>query len=464
MTAALEEVSMRSHQIVLGSLAFLLASAAWGAVVQEARLVPSSLASSDIYGTGVALSADGATALVGAPDAECAAGDNCGAAYVFVRTGTTWTEQARLTASDAGPFHEFGYSVALSADGDVALVGALGTPCGALTFCGAAYVFVRGGGTWTEQARLTPLDPQAGLTFGRDVDLSADGATALVGAYRASCPMGLNCGAAYVFVDSGGVWSQQARLVHALPRPSELFGSSVALSADGGTALVGAPGADCILGPLCGAAFVFVRSGGSWSEQQALAAGDRGAGEQFGFAVDLSSTGDTALIGTPVDCLPGPPCGSAYVFLRSGGTWAQEQKLTSPDPSAAQRFGNAVALDGGGEAALIGAPGDFAINSGGRAYLFTRGGGGWTLLQPLIPLENEPANLFGQAVALSGDATRALAGAPADDCAAGIDCGAAYVFVLDASQILQIPALEGPGLALLALSLAAFGALLLRQK
>lgn len=461
---------MRPLPIASGSLIFFLASAVPSAAVQAAELIPSILAAQDSYGTGVALSADGATALVGAPDAECAAGENCGAAYVFVRTGTTWTEQARLTASEAGPFHEFGHAVALSADGNVALVGAPGASCGA-SICGAVYVFVRSGGTWTEQSRLTPLDPQASLRFGGEVDLSADGATALIGAYGAACAVGLNCGAAYVFVDSGGTWSQQAKLalppVAPGPSPSSppFFGASVALSADGDSALIGAPGADCILGPLCGAAFVFVRSGGSWSMQQGLAAaiGDLGAGESFGSAVDLSADGDTALIGSPTDCLPGP-CGSAYIFLRSGGTWTQEQRLPSPNPSAAQRFGDAVALSGGGETALVGAPVDFAINSGGRAYLFTRDGGAWALRQALIPTPNEPANRFGQAVALSDDAVRALVGAPADDCAAGIDCGTAYVFVLDASSILQIPALEGPGLALLALSLAASGALLLRQQ
>jgi hypothetical protein len=160
------------------------------------------------FGKSVALSARGTRALIGADGADCSTGDFCGAAYVFVRQGKTWVEEQKLTASDATNAAVFGKSVALSARGTRALIGADGADCSTGDFlCGAAYVFVRQGKTWVEQQKLTASDATACHTgvgnaldgFGGSVALSARGTRALMGARLADCGAGENCGAAYVF-------------------------------------------------------------------------------------------------------------------------------------------------------------------------------------------------------------------------------------------------------------------------
>jgi FG-GAP repeat len=168
-------------------------------LTEEAKLTTSDAAADDRFGASVALSADGTQALIGAFFTDCSAGVGCGAAYMFVRQGQTWVEQQKLTALDAAD-DAFGGSVALSARGTTALIGAFIKNCSTGEFaCGAAYVFVRQRGAWVEQQKLTASDAAAEAVFGRSVTLSARGTTALIGAHQAACSAGDNCGAAYVF-------------------------------------------------------------------------------------------------------------------------------------------------------------------------------------------------------------------------------------------------------------------------
>jgi hypothetical protein len=226
----------------------------------------------------------GSTALIGAPAKK----KDTGAAYVFVRSGTNWSQQAELTASDAAKDDYFGVSVALS--GSTAVVGAEGNN----TYTGAAYVFVRSGTTWSQQAELTASDTAENDFFGYSVALS--GATVLIGAYRDNS----EAGASYVFVRSGTTWSQQAELTASDAAENDFFGYSVALS--GTTALIGAYGKNSG----AGAAYVFVRSGTSWSQQAELTAAESGV---FGFSVALS--GAKAVIGAPYE---NSETGAAYAF------------------------------------------------------------------------------------------------------------------------------------------------------
>ncbi|EPY01216.1 FG-GAP repeat protein, partial [Magnetospirillum fulvum] len=140
------------------------------------------------------------TALVGANAADPGGISNAGAAYVFTRSGGTWTQQAKLTASDKAANDWFGFSVSLSSDGNTAVVGAYQADPGGISGAGAAYVFVRSGGTWTEQTKLTASDKAVGDWFGSSVSLSSDGNTAVVGAYIADPSGVFNAGAVYIIV------------------------------------------------------------------------------------------------------------------------------------------------------------------------------------------------------------------------------------------------------------------------
>ena len=379
--------------------------------VQEAKLLASDGATGDDFGSSVAISGD--TALVGARYDDDL-GSNSGSAYVFVRSGGTWTQQQKLTAADGAADDDFGLSVAIS--GDTALVGArydddLGSNSG------SAYVFVRFGGVWTQQQKLTASDGSAGGMFGYSVSVSGD--TVLVGAVMAFNGTVQEGGACYVFVRSGGVWTQQQKLTASDGAGSDNFGVSVSLSGD--TALVGAR-LDDDLGDASGSAYVFVRFGGVWTQQQKLTASDGIAADHFGQSVSLS--GDTALVGALYWGLLSDQTGSAYVFARSGGTWTQQQVLQPADGAGGDRFGVSVSLYD--DTALVGSYFDDDLGSNsGSAYVFVRFGGTWTQQLKLTALDGSGADNFGHSVSISGDT--ALAGSHFDD-DLGSQSGSAYVF------------------------------------
>ena len=336
----------------------------------------------------------GETALVGAYQDDDQGADS-GSAYVFVRSGGAWSQQAKLLPSDGTDGDYFGYSVALA--GETALVGAYQDDDQG-TSSGSAYVFVRSGGAWSQQAKLLPTDGTDFYYFGHAVALA--GETALVGGESV-----------YIFERSGGAWSQQAKL---LPNDGAggAFGYSVALA--GETALVGAY-QDDDQGTSSGSAYVFVRSSGVWSQQAKLLPTDGAAYDYFGASVAVSD--DTALIGAYGDDDQGTDSGSAYVFVRSGGSWSQQAKLLPSDGAAADLLANSVAL--WGEIALIGAyADDDQGGNSGSAYVFVRSGGSWSQQAKLLPSNGSSHGAFGLSVALSDGI--ALAGSPNNDASGSV--------------------------------------------
>ncbi len=215
--------------VLLAAIAFVPSA---GALVEQAKLTAKDGAVFDSFGVSVALS--GETAIVGADLDHVGANAEQGSAYVFTRSGGVWTEEAKLTAGDGAAGDEFGFSVAIS--GETAIVGAYGDDAGANGDQGSAYVFIRSGGVWTQQAKLTASDGAAGDEFGRSVAIS--GETAIVGAGLDDVGANGNQGSAYVFILSGGVWAEQAKQTASDGAAFDLFGVSVALSGD--TAIVGA--------------------------------------------------------------------------------------------------------------------------------------------------------------------------------------------------------------------------------
>jgi hypothetical protein len=371
----------------------------------EQRLESSDAAELDQLGYSVSLADD--RALVGAFGEASYAG----AAYLFVRNGASFSEEQKVVVSDGAPNDYFGWSVSLHADR--ALIGAYAENDAR----GAAYVFVRDGSSWTEEQKLVASDGAEGDNFGWSVSLAHD--RALV---TASANDGVR-GAAYVFVRDGSSWAEEQKLVASDGEPDDLLGYSAALGAD--RAVLGAPGKDGSRG----AAYVFVRSGSSWSEQQKLVASDWESDDLFGCSVSLD--GDRALLGAYwQDAFRG----AAYTFLRSDDTWTEEQKLVASDAADGHRFGNAVSLDG--DRALIGAYAN--DNARGAAYVFGRSGGSWNEEQKLVASDGAPSDLFGWSVSLA--AGRALVGAYYDDNLRG----AAYVFSrIDDGAALGAPCTTG---------------------
>jgi hypothetical protein len=358
------------------------------------------------FGWSVAVSADGNTALIGGEY------DNggVGAAWVYTRSGSTWTQEgSKLTGAGETGNGYFGQSVALSADGNTALIGGQ-YDNGSV---GAAWVFTRSGSTWTAQgAKLTGSG-----WFGYSVALSADGNTALIGGNKDNGGIG----AAWVFTRSGSTWTQEgAKLTGAgATGTTGNFGTSVALSADGNTALIGGLGDNALVG----AAWVFTRSSSIWTAQgsKLTGAGETGPG-QFGVSVALSADGNTGLIGGKGD---NSDVGAAWMFTRSGSTWTQQgSKLTGAGETFAGVFGYSVALSADGNTALIG--GYIDGSWVGAAWVFTRSGGSWTQRgSKLTGAGGVVSSTFGWDVALSADGNTAVIGGRGDN----VGIGAVWPFI-----------------------------------
>jgi hypothetical protein len=381
----------------------------------EQKVVASDGAAMDLFGTSVALL--GNTALVGAPGDAIGANSEQGSAYVFVHDGTTWSEQAQLTASDGMAGDYFGVSVALS--GDTALVGAYEHDVGTNINQGAVYVFLRSGMTWMQQAKLTASDGAAVDHFGISVALSDD--TALVGAYGDDVEANDGQGSAYVFTRSGMTWTQQEKLTASDGAPYDRFGGAVAISGD--TALVGAFEDNIGMKRDQGSAYVFVRSGTSWIQQAHLTDSQGDVGDFFGRSVAIS--GNTALVGADWD---DAGTGSASVFVRDGTAWSEQGHLTAWDGAEQDWFGISVALSD--DTALVGAYGDdVGINGQGSAYVFMRSGTTWAERAKLTASDGAWEDSFGRSVALSGHT--ALVGADWDDVSANVRQGSAYFYIPD---------------------------------
>ena len=374
---------------------FVESAGTWSA---QPALAFADMNAGDAFGAALALSAD--TAVVGAPNKENGSAEGAGSAYFVGRDGPTWADPVRLPVIHANENARFGWDLAI--DGDTVAVGAPGAyvPGGPRT--GIAYVFTRAGTAWGEDQRVAPPQGTADDQFGDHLDL--DGDTLVVGTPGRDLGGAGDVGAAYVFRRTGGVWTEEQMLVAPDGVETDAFGSAVAVSGD--TVVVGAWNHDSPTGIDAGSAYVYVRSGASWTLQQQLTASDGTATDAFG--VSVAVLGDTILIGAHGDDLGG---GSAYVFRRTGTTWAQTQKLMSDNTSWDGFFGYSVDLSG--DSAIVGAPED---QSGGlfngAAYVFREAGGTWMLQQKLLPSDPGPFLAFGRSVALEGD--RAVVGTGAD--------------------------------------------------
>ncbi len=358
-------------------------------------------AANDFFGSSVAINGD--EAMVGAPGDDIGSNLNEGSAYFFQRAGSEWIQKQKLIASVPGaPGDQFGVSVALK--GDALVVGADAENVNGNEHQGSVYIFTRPTpqSSWLQQKKLTANDGASGDFFGRSVAVS-DG-TVVAGASGDANERG-----------AASVYVVHPKLTAGDAAADDRFGDAVAVSGD--TVVVGAVGDDNARG----AAYVFVRSGAGYVLQQKLVAADGVAGDEFGDAVAIS--GDTIVIGADRD---DSLRGAAYVFTRSGGAWGQRQKLLADDPESGDEFGVSVAIDG--DTIVVGARGDDIrpIPNPGAAYVFVRSGGNWVRQQRLTAGDGVAHDIFGDAVAISGDTI--VVGARGVDINGQIDQGAAYVF------------------------------------
>jgi len=471
-----------------------------------------------LLGDAVALSDDGSTLAVGASfEASGSAGINgdqsddsvygAGAVYVFTDDGGTWSQQAYIKASNPGLTDNFGYAVELSEDGNTMAVSAYFEASGAtgvgadqaddsIPQAGAVYVFTRSGGVWSQQAYIKasntghlPEDENEigdGDQFGFSIALSDDGNTLAVGAIAEDSASAsdqgdnslLSAGAVYVFERTGSQWAQRAYLKPSNPGAGDLFGYSLALTADANTLVIGSYDEDGSLAGTnevqdddvggAGAVYVFERDGDSWVQTAYLKGSYVERNDSIGVAVDISDDGTTLAataldedsFATGVNPMPPPESdwqsdtstGGMYIFVREAGTWTQQAYLKASNTGREDWFGSRMDLSGDGNTlaasaqledsaaqGIDGPQGDDSAQEAGAVYLFTRENGVWTQRAYIKGDNTEAYDEFGSSVSLSRDGHLLAVGARGEDSgAAGIDgdetdnsvdeSGAVYLF------------------------------------
>jgi hypothetical protein len=404
--------------------------------VQQAYVKASNPGQSDLFGMTVALSADGSVMGVAAPWERSAAtgvnGDQdddslsqAGAAYVFVRSGDTWSQQAYVKASNTGRApgegeeigdgDQFGISLALSGDGNALAVGAPTEDSAAMgingdqaddsaTSAGAVYLFSRTGSTWSQQAYVKAANAGGGDLFGYSVGLSHDGDTLVAAGYdEDGAGRGVNpdladggrngSGAIYVFSRTGTAWEQDAYLKGSRSEGNDALGFSLAISGDGSTIVAGAGDESCLVGGVnpegcdadkpddasggsAGAAYVWARSGNTWVEEAFLKASNPNLQDWFAARLAVSGDGNTVLVGAPMEDSnvrgvngvgqqdnSATESGAAYLFTRSDTTWSQQAYMKADNAEEFDEFGASLAVSGDGRTLLVGA----RMESGGAA-------------------------------------------------------------------------------------------------
>ncbi len=394
------------------------------AVPPPRELVASDGAAGDSFALSAALSGD--TALIGAPERQVGKNASQGAAYVFTRNGDAWTQQSGgIVAGDGAAGDDFGLAVALS--NDTAVVGAPGHPVANNPYQGAAYVFTRTGTTWhAPGSPLVASDGAASDAFGTSVAISGD--TLVVGAPSHDVGPNHDQGAAYVFVRSGATWSQQGPpLVAPDGAAGEAFGTYVGVSAN--SIIVGAPIHQVGAHEYQGAAYVFARSGDTWAQEGPdLIAPDGGSFDQLG---PCAISGDAALVGAPFHVVGAhAQQGAAYLFTGVAHTWTLDGPAwVAPDGASGDQFGSAVALSN--DTALVAAPERKPSGTSylGSVYAFAHSGAVWSVPPVALGATGGAADeIFGSSVAVSG--ATALVGAALHQVGSNPRQGAAYVFTL----------------------------------
>jgi hypothetical protein len=397
-----------------------------GAWAQQAYVKASNAGQSDLFGMNVALSADGNTLAVAAPwESSAATGINgnqnddslpqAGAAYVFTRSGDSWSQQAYIKASNTGrraaageliaDGDQFGFSITLSGDGNTMAVGATTEDSAATGIngdessdtaqsAGAVYVFSRNGSTWAQQAYLKGSNTEAGDLFGYHVSLSDNGNTLAVAGYDEDGPgRGVNVdqgngangsGAIYVFTRTGANWQQEAYLKGSRSEGNDALGFSLSISGDGNTIVGGAGDESCLVpginpqgcdtdkpedasGGSAGAAYVWVRNGSTWTEQAFIKPSNPQLQDWFAANLAISGDGNTLLVGAPMEDSnargingdqqnnAATESGAAYLFTRSGTTWTQQAYIKADNAEEYDEFGVSIAVSGDGRTLIAGA-------------------------------------------------------------------------------------------------------------
>jgi hypothetical protein len=403
------------------------------AITQTSTLTASDVAANNKFGSSVALSEDGLTALVGnqfKPSAPSTA-------YVFTKSGGVWSQTALLSASDGAVNDVFGSAVALSADGNTAVVSATNKPVSGLAAAGTVYVFTRSAGVWTQTAELISNVPQADENFGSSVALSDDGTELAVGSPAYDATGSVDCGAAYFFKYSAGAWTQRAKLTGS--GAGALYGWDVAIAGNGATAAVGQPyykyasGGQTYYYPNT-MTYTSTNAGVTWTYQRVIstpAGAKLYGGDAFGRGLSFSNAGTRLVIGAPSESTWNSTtvAGAAFVYTYTSGAWSTPFALTRT-ATANRNFGYDVSLTTDGASVVVGMPTGNATGAagGGAAFQYTVSGSTWPLSQTFTSTSSGTGDYFGSALSLDAGVGHPVIGARMTTVNGAASAGAAYTY------------------------------------
>lgn len=412
-------------------LTFFFSLLAINIYTQDAKLLASDGAASDWFGYSVAMSNNGEYTAV------CAYGDdvngsNSGSAYIFFNDGNSWTEQTKISPANGVASQSFGFSLALSENGNYLICGARNP-----TSNGSAYIYKRTGTNWNLEQEVFASDGLPNDCFGEAVAIDDAGETIVISSPNRD-DNGTNSGAAYIFSRSGTTWTQTKKLLPSDGASEDQFGLwTIGMSGDGNYTIIGSHRNDDD-GENSGSAYIFFKDGGNWTEEVKLTASNAEADDQFGFSCSLDEDGNYAVIGARFGNGNVVNSGAVYAFARSGTTWNETAIISASDAATFDSFGQALDINSSGNRIIVGAPDeDSPSMSSGAAYTFTRSGTMWTQQQKLISDEPTFFDFYGSAVSISPVGDFFIAGVNGDD-DLGNSSGSAYVYELPFAFPIQL--------------------------
>lgn len=386
----------------------------------------------DNFGSSVAMSGDGNTVAVAAQLADVAGVVNCGAVYLFERNGTSYTFKTKLSASDKATSDEFGSSIALNEDGTVLVVGAWHSSPSSVNQAGAAYIFNKVNGTWSQTAKLTAADKASVSYFGFAVAVNGGGNIVAIGAPFSTGNSQPNGGAVYIYTKSGSAWNQSVRLVPNSLTAASYFGYSLDINQSATALVVGAPGFSSAGNSDAGAIYVY-NFLTSWTETAKLHPSVVKTAAQVGKSVAIDETGTTVTAGAPLldDTESGiADCGYVYVFKYATGAWTQSAMLSRANKTAGDQYGNAVKLDSTGSKLFVAG---WSIDSNGIANCgqvdqYQYSGTAWSLIQSTKASDKGTGDFFGSSISINNQGSRLAVGAYLADVLSIQDAGACYIY------------------------------------
>lgn len=406
----------------------LTTKASYAPNIEEAVLASTYTPQNSQQGYSISITADKSRVIVGAPFES-----NHGAAYIFYKSGSSWILEGTMYNSDYGS-KMFGASVDIDATGTRCIIGA---PTAYYYYngqsyntVGCAYIYIRTGTSWNLEFGLyphhyNPYETKAGFS----VSITNNGDIAIMGApYDNGGVAG--CGSVYIYTRTSS-WSPEPIRIYGSNTSSSRFGSSVSIASDGSRLIVGEDRNSQNGYTSAGKTYIFKNNSGSWIQEAVLTPSDRANGDYFGCSVDIDATGTRCIIGASQAGLSYQK-GKAYIFTRSGTTWTQEAKLIASNGNYDDYFGWSVAITGAGDRAVIGAPYcDSTYQNSGRVYVFGRSGTNWSQ-QGIITGSNgymtSTDAYFGYSVGISNDGLKIVAGAINSDASGYTNGGAGYIF------------------------------------